>query len=67
MASLARPCAAKRLSPDHQALLRVSGEKSDMGHFLLFVVVGCFPALAAAVNTGNQAEWQGSTHKNASD
>jgi hypothetical protein len=31
MASLARPCAARRLSPDHQAELRVSGEKSDMG------------------------------------
>jgi hypothetical protein len=30
MTSLALPDAARRESPDHHALLRVSGEKSDM-------------------------------------
>jgi hypothetical protein len=36
MTSLAFPLAARRLSPDHHALLRVSGEKSDIAGLLFF-------------------------------
>jgi hypothetical protein len=56
MASLALPCTAKRLSPDHQALLRVSGEKSDIGSLLFFVVFAVKSAIAFTFHAENRAK-----------
>jgi hypothetical protein len=45
MTSLAFPLAARRESPDHHALLRVSGEKSDMAGLLFFKSLGFWAAI----------------------